>query len=451
MTGFGQSRIPQRGRHVRGQHRTPLDRPGRAHPRLPRSGRSRPRRARPALRSRGRGRGDRRSLSRRRCSARGRGSVDRAFSFAGRLRVRRTPQASRSGGGPARSGSGIVGTLQHDQGIDRDGTGRGRDDRVSSRTSMMSGRSIPSRPSATSMATTADRSIAPRPRTTRSRRAPRSSSSIASAAAASSGASRMATVVEDLGQDATQPHQHRGTALWVATQPEDQLHARRGIGFHQKPADGQPVAPTRLEQRQRRPVDRVVATQTQRQPADLALVREPNGVELDRHRMTDLARGRDRGRGIGHGGHLGEPGSRRPRPAPGFRARTARRPDDSADASAAGPPRTTSDRMPGRASPGRHGPAAERRSWRPSLARQLGDRPERRDGHRAGAGRPDRRRRAAPWSRVAARPRSTRRRPAGWPPVRPWPPGSARVTSLAVATSEGSERYGKSWTRTSTS
>ena len=64
----------------------------------------------------------------------------------------------------------------------------------------------------------------------------------------------------------------------------------------QQPADRQVVAPAGLEQRQGGAVDRVVAPQTERQPADLALVGEPDGVELERDRSPDPARRGDRGR-----------------------------------------------------------------------------------------------------------------------------------------------------------
>ena len=103
-------------------------------------------------------------------------------------------------------------------------------------------------------------------------------------------------VVEDLGQDAAQPDEHGRPELRVAAEPEDELDARRRHRLDEQAADRQAVPPPGLEQRQGGAVDRVVATQPERQPADLALVGQPDGIELERDRPPDPARRGDRGR-----------------------------------------------------------------------------------------------------------------------------------------------------------
>ncbi len=126
--------------------------------------------------------------------------------------------------------------------------------------------------------------------------------------------------------------------------------------------------------------------------------------------------------------------------------RTGRR-----DGSVPGRPRTRCGRLRGRRQVRRHGPARATRFMPALPARDLGDRPERRNRpaqeRRTASGR----RRATPSSRAAAHRRSATRRRAGCPGGPPSRRGARRVTSLAVFTSDGSERYGKSWTRTRTS
>ena len=182
----------------------------------------------------------------------GRSSPDSALSLAGRLSVSRTPHGvravSRTGSsavivaGPSRTTS--ASTAIAPPAVAMTGLRS---------TSRMSGRSSPSWPSATSIATTAARSTGGRPRTPRRRRAPRRSSSIASAVCRVERREPDRDVVEDLGQDPAETDQHGRPELRVAAQAEDQLEARRGHRLDQQPADREAVAPARSRAAGQRP------------------------------------------------------------------------------------------------------------------------------------------------------------------------------------------------------
>ena len=107
-------------------------------------------------------------------------------------------------------------------------------------------------------------------------------------------------VVEDLGQDAAEPDQHGRPNCGSRRRPRMSSTPGAAIGSTSRP---------RTVRSCRRPVsssvrggavDRVVAAQPERQPADLALVGEPDGIELERDRPPDPARRGDRVGGVGH-------------------------------------------------------------------------------------------------------------------------------------------------------
>ena len=104
-------------------------------------------------------------------------------------------------------------------------------------------------------------------------------------------------VVEDLGQDPAEPDEDGRPELRVAPQPEDQLDARAAPSARRAGRGrSRPCRRAGLEQVERGRVDRVVAVQAERDPAEVALVGEPDGIELERDRPADPPRGRDRGR-----------------------------------------------------------------------------------------------------------------------------------------------------------
>ena len=225
----------------------------------------------------------------------------------------------------------------------------------------------------------------------------------------------------------------------------------RPIGSTSRPRTVRPRRRRRLEQRQRGAVDGVVAAQPEGDAADVGLVGEPDGVELERHRPADPPRDGHGGRGIGHGRSPRSPRSRRRPRAPGSRARTGPPAGGRPAGSGSGRRRTRSGPAASAGQPVRHGPRSIRARMACLPAGDLGDRPERLERAAQERGAATVGRRAAPSSRAAARPRSATRRPAGSRGGPRSRRGAPPVTSLAVATSDGSERYGKSWTRTRTS
>ena len=342
-----------------------------------------------------------------------------------------------------------------DQGVDGDGARSGVAMTGLRSTSRMSGRSTPSRPSATM--SVGDRRAVDR-RADRGRREERAGRAGRRASPAPPrGVDRREPdrdVVEDLGEDPAEADQDRRPELRVAAQPDDQLDARVGHRLDEQAADVEPVPARRPSSRSpAAAADRVVAVEARgATPPRSLLWASPSASSLSATRAAERAappRRRRRHRARRRASVTAQPGGARA--APGSRARTA-------CARAAAPARPATRRLASApydvrsaasaGQPARHGPAVRRRPRLVTPSQRATDAiaAERLDG-------PAQQRRAAALlveqrlglgrrlargqrhvDRQDRRAVAGRRRAAGG------------VTSFAVATSDGSDRYGKSWT-----
>ena len=304
-------------------------------------------------------------------------SPESALSLAGRFSVSRTPHGVRARSRTGTSAA-IVRSLQDDQGINGERAAGRRDDRV--QIDLEDVRPLDPEPTEREEHRHERLPIDRRPAADAEQQA-------RSAQLVEHGFGRCRVergqpdghVVEDLGQDPAEPDEHGRPELRIAAQAEDELDARRRHRLDQQPADGEPAAPARLEQRQGGAVDGIVAAQSERDPADVGLVDQPDGIELERHRPRRS--GVRRPRRSGRRGP-GSPRSRRCRRV-ATKARLSRSDSGNEAAAAAavprpGPRRTSVRSAASAGQPGRHGPSsAPPRGALP--ARDLGDGPERLD------------------------------------------------------------------------
>ena len=108
-------------------------------------------------------------------------------------------------------------------------------------------------------------------------------------------------VVEHLGQDAAEPDHDDRPERGVPAHPDDQLEPRIGHRLDQQPASVDAVPPRRREQLGGSGPDLLVADEADADEPEVALVDQPDGIELERHGVPGERPGRlGRGVRVGH-------------------------------------------------------------------------------------------------------------------------------------------------------